>query len=1006
MIALVLAQIAARWGQAVTIFVLSLAAGVAAASGPAYALAIEQAVIANETASADAAELTAGIPVFQRQWTGAPGADGANERADARDELAGFVPVDTVQIQVGEGKGDSGEPMLRVHRMVSRDGFCGHVVFVTGRCPVGTREAALPRRFAEAEEMTPGQEVVLTPVVPDVGGTWQPDGLSFTLTVVGIFDARDETDPYWFPMDPLGVYGQAPAIFVPRSAIWTVGHNQELLSIDAVMPAELLTPQRIPELREQLNEVSGRLAGTQLAPSGVGSGLPRLLDRIDEQTAQARALLPIAAVPLLMLCWFVIYLAVGNGLVARRQEVGMVALRGVKPWTRGFVVAGECVLPVLVGVPVGLLLAPVLVTAIGPASGGVPLNGDQLLAAAGAAAGALVAVLLAVRRELSAPVSELLRRVPPRRRIAAAAVETVLLAVAALLVADLWMLGGELVGVSVVAPAAIMLAVALVVARVVRVLVDALGRSSLRAGRLGPALAALHLARRPGVKPLLATLGVVLAMFGFAVAAAETATRARVADAELTLGADRVLEIGTTSRGALLEAVRAADPEGRYAMAVVAVPPYPGDPETLAVDSARLAAVARWADGSDAAAAARIAEWLRPAAPEPVVVTDGELVAELTPDLRGTAGVAVLALRLIPTGGDLPVEVEFGPVTSERREYTATVSGCSEGCRLAAAVLKLAPGVDPGYLDRMGVVLSSLRQDGADVGPPDWLADVSRWRNPEQGLTLDQPRAAVVDHGLALYKGGPEPGVEYEMYFVDAPYPLPVFATGALARGNLLVGIDGSTIRVTPQHGDVRLPGVGQPGALVDLEYAERLAAAPGLTETLRVWLAEDAPPEVVERLRGQGLVITGERNADTLRAELEQAGTAQALRYHLLAAGMAVVVGFAALILVSMVDRRTWAPALNRLRSQGLSGRTATAAALWSYGGVVIAGALAGVPAVLVAWLVTGERIPFGVDPALLPAWPRWTQVAVAGAAVVAALIMAAAGLAWWQRGVAADRR
>ena len=76
-----------------TLFLLSLAATTAAVSAPAYGVALQQAVIDNEVAAAEPAELVAGIPAFERAWSRDPGGGGASERAAARAELTGFVPV-------------------------------------------------------------------------------------------------------------------------------------------------------------------------------------------------------------------------------------------------------------------------------------------------------------------------------------------------------------------------------------------------------------------------------------------------------------------------------------------------------------------------------------------------------------------------------------------------------------------------------------------------------------------------------------------------------------------------------------------------------------------------------------------------------------------------------------------------------------------------------------------------------------------------------------------------
>jgi putative ABC transport system permease protein len=146
------------------------------------------------------------------------------------------------------------------------------------------------------------------------------------------------------------------------------------------------------------------------------------------------------------------------------------------------------------------------------------------------------------------------------------------------------------------------------------------------------------------------------------------------------------------------------------------------------------------------------------------------------------------------------------------------------------------------------------------------------------------------------------------------------------------------------------------------------------------------------------------------LRELLDGSGPAVALRYHLLAAGMAVVVTLAALVQVALADRRVWVVSLRRLRVQGLPRRTVTVSALWSYGGLVAVGAAAGVVAAGVSWLVTGHRLPLGAEPLPLGGgplplgWPQPAPVLVPWLAVVATLFAVAAVAGWWLRG-AVDR-
>ena len=118
------------------------------------------------------------------------------------------------------------------------------------------------------------------------------------------------------------------------------------------------------------------------------------------------------------------------------------------------------------------------------------------------------------------------------------------------------------------------------------------GTAALRAGRPGLGLAALHLARRPGTNRIFAVLAVSVAVFTTVVLFEQTATTAWQARAEQELGAARVLDVRATSSAHLLQAVRAVDPEGRYAMAVARTEGVRTEDRVVAVDTTRLARVA------------------------------------------------------------------------------------------------------------------------------------------------------------------------------------------------------------------------------------------------------------------------------------------------------------------------------------------------------------------------------------------------------------------------------
>jgi putative ABC transport system permease protein len=438
-------------------------------------------------------------------------------------------------------------------------------------------------------------------------------------------------------------------------------------------------------------------------------------------------------------------------------------------------------------------------------------------------------------------------------------------------------------------------------------------------------------------------------------------------------------------------------------MAVASAPSRPEDPPVVAVDATRLARVAQWSDHYGATAA-EVAERLRPPAPEPVTIGNGELAADISlGDLLTTEGTTTFTLRLAPPAGP-PVNAVFGPVTSDQRTYRAEVTGCDDGCRLASISVSNVEPTDEDVFGlpaaRIDLTLHDLRLDGDPVGPAGWLAAEGGWRHPERGLFTGRLGVEILADGLRLTLPGSEPDLGYLLLAVDVPYPLPVALAGRLPEGELLTSVDNQLIRVAPQVSLAGVPGAGPTGILMDLEYAERLAAEPGEVLDPQVWLTEDAPASVVDRLRDQGLVIAGDQTLAEIRAAGDDSGAALALRFFLVAAGLAVLVGLGALALVTAVDRAGWRAMVRQLRAQGMAERTTTVAALWSYGGIVVAGVVAGVFAAGAAWLATGERMPFGVDPTALRYWPQWSVLLGTWAGVAVLLLAGAAAGAWWQRG------
>src|SRR5262249_30542123 len=128
----------------------------------------------------------------------------------------------------------------------------------------------------------------------------------------------------------------------------------------------------------------------------------------------------------------------------------------------------------------------------------------------------IVAGLLGLRRDLVAPVADLLRRVPARAgRWGSVVLRTLVIVLGAAAAFQVHPSDTPLTGLGVLAPAAVILAVSLVLAAAFDPIAGARGRRALRRGRLGSALAMLHLGRRRTGSRVVALLAVAVGLLAF-----------------------------------------------------------------------------------------------------------------------------------------------------------------------------------------------------------------------------------------------------------------------------------------------------------------------------------------------------------------------------------------------------------------------------------------------------------------------------------------------------------
>ncbi|MDG4828854.1 hypothetical protein O7627_05980 [Solwaraspora sp. WMMD1047] len=994
MIALVLAAIRARGAQAAILFALTALALATATAAPWYVIATARSVALADVAAAQPAHLAAravgsiDLPRPPAVTTGAELLDQARSAGSASIEVPGASPSVAIWLS-GRAAGAADPIGLPI---AYRDEVCAALI-IDGACPTTPDQALLSRRTAEILGVSTGDEVTFR---TNTGGV-------APLRLTGLYQVREPLDPYWALSDLASAGGSQAASASVGDPLFVLADALTGLQVEKLNADYHLTLPTEAFLGADGYDISADLALQRERPGTrwrVETAAPQLADRVTRERHLLELGVSIAAAQLLLLCWCALYFAVRHTGEARRADIGLLKLRGGTRRRAWNLAVAQSAVPMLAGALVGAAAG-----ALGAwlFAGGIT-EPDQIqlalglsgVAGAAALAGALIAVCLPDLHWLGRDVTDLLRRVPQRRGWRADVTDLVVVAVAVAGIYQAYAVTvepGEAAGLTLLAPALIALVVALLAARTLAPLAAVTGARALRAGRLPVLLAATSIARRPGTHRVFALLTVAVAILATAVFGVSASTRAGQLRAGHDIGADRVLTVEARSRAHLLTAVRAADPTGRQAMAVVRGAGA-GGRATLAVDSPRFASVVTEPRHYLPAGSASPAELLRPAAPEPVRVGDGELTLV-------ASGAPVLVTAQFVTIEGRTANVDFGPIGAAPAAHRATVTGCGDpaagGCRLVGLGL-FEPSVDgppvepdPGRQVR----IDGLSGPAGQLLDAAVLADPARWRGDLRaevlGVTL------VPTGGQLTVVAGPRPltpGVRRSTwaYLVDGPSPVPVLLAGEPGeqvpgdpRAPVFGGLDLPARVVAVVE---RLPQLPRGGLLVDLEYADRIAPTAGGTgDLLQVWLAAEAPAGFPDLLADQGLtVLTTETIAET--ADLISAqGPPAASRFQLFAGMIGLLMGAGALTVAAAAERPDRAAELAALRVQGMPARPVRRVI---YGGPLLLVGLAvglGVAAAVLARAVLPPAMPLFVD--------NWRVLPLpAGPAPVPVLLAVLAGL------------
>ncbi|MFG1839712.1 FtsX-like permease family protein [Micromonospora sp. NPDC049175] len=974
MLTVIWGAIAARRAQALAVLLLAVLASAAAAAAPSYVAAAGQALARYEMSTAEPNELRIRL-AEGAEYPGMPGDPTRTVFTSTVRQLtpAGFDVVLGAQTG-GVAAGRAGEV---TSRLIFREGVCERVA-VVGACPRATSRDQPP-------------EVMVSTHTAARLGVAVGDRFTFAavpVRVTGIYRPQDVTDPFWLGGELIRpATGGSPGTSIPGSAEDAIfiaeaaplPDDDVILhrsTADLYVTEKLLDSGSMPELRAAVMKLQ---RDGNRENFGAGTTTTSLFDRIERQRGQLADGVTLGAGLLVLLCWLVLFVAVGSAAEQRRPEQGLLLLRGVQRRRLWALAIGEHAVPALVAIPLGCLggvaAATLLAAHTLPARADVTLDANVVAFAAIGAAGALAAVLLAQARMLSAPVVDLLRRVPARVRGWRATIgDVVAVSIAAAAVVQLRS-GGSPSGLALVAPVAGALAAAVLLARVAMLAGAAVGAALLARGRTAVGLALVQVARQPRFRPLIALLTVAVAMLAFTASMNELASAAYGDRAVVEVGAPRVVEVDAPSRSHLLAAVRKADPEGRFAMAAVVTKRLPdGGTPVLAVDSARLTAVAV-PHPSYGASFADIARAIRPAPPgEPVLLRGRLLSVGLSTTSFDTEVFGGNAPRLavtVSSANGTRVVVAQPDIHPGRDQYVVPVPECVTQCRLVKMEIVTAV-----MWQDVTVHFEEMRiGDGnADtvVLTGTQFADLRRWRRTVAGDDSEVSARGGSSPALALKMWEGRAGVD-GISVADSPFPLPVYVTRS--EGTQLgatyphEGVDGAPTTARIDGVADGLPQLGGAGLIVDLEYADRIAVS-GQSGTKEVWLAATAPADVLDRLRAQGLAIVGERTITGARQDFDRQAPALALRFNLFAALAGVLIGAAGLIAMAAAEQRTRVAMLVALRRQGLPAR----AVRGGYGLPVAVAAVSGGLVTLVIWLLTrsGQRLfGDGRSPVPIPEWP-----------------------------------
>jgi putative ABC transport system permease protein len=366
---------------AAAMFLLSVLASTAAAAGPLYGHAGGESLLLGSIRSSS--PFQAGVHLTMRQTVadtvpGAadgpttvllarrylpPTAFGAPILAWSRDE---HLFVDTGPLQGGQVNAT----------LMERPGACSHLTIVLGRCATGVREAVVSTRSLHVLGIGVGDDVpglhlggqiiVDGPNLGPVGDS--ASARSGAVKVVGVYAPVTTEDDFWggrnyfsrFFVDPSGTASSIDPVLLGQGTAAAGGVSG--FSVDIPLRPRDAAQAEPSALDGALTELS---AAAQRYGLEVTAGLPTLVAEARRQGRDLQLATPMIAAQLVLLAIWTQFVTVGAASRVRTAEVALMKMRGMSWWRTSWTVRGEYLLLQAVAVPVGAVLAQLIVHAMG-----------------------------------------------------------------------------------------------------------------------------------------------------------------------------------------------------------------------------------------------------------------------------------------------------------------------------------------------------------------------------------------------------------------------------------------------------------------------------------------------------------------------------------------------------------------------------------------------------------------------------------------------------------------